>query len=69
MEFSGVVTKEDTRLGNFFKTWGKEFSSTQIFEYKNSSESAVIIFVNGKENLDFENYLMRDGDKIEIRYE
>jgi len=25
--------------------------------------------VNGKENKDFENYQMRDGDKIEIRYE
>ena len=69
MEMQGVVTREETRLGRFFEIWGKKFNSSQIFEFKNSTESAVKMFVNGKTNKDFENYQMRDGDKIEIKYE
>ena len=69
MEMEGLVTKDQTRLGNFFRIWGKEFNSTQIFDNKNSSEGTVKMAVNGKENKDFENYQMRDGDNIEIRYE
>ena len=69
MEMQGVVTKEETRLGRFFEIWGKKFSSSQIFESKNSTDSAVKMLVNGKTNKDFENYQMRDGDKIEIKYE
>lgn len=69
MEFQGVVTKEDTKLANFFKIWGKKFSSTQIFDKKNGEEGTVRMTVNGKGNTQFENYQMRDGDMIEIRYE
>ena len=69
MEMQGVVAKDETRLGRFFEIWGKKFSSSQIFGFKNSSEAAVKMLVNGKMNKDFENYNMRDGDKIEIRYE
>lgn len=69
MEMPGIVTKDDTKLGNFFRIWGKKFSSSQMFEFKNSSEAAVKMLVNGKTNKDFENYQMNDGDRIEIRYE
>ena|SRR3989344_9252385 len=69
MEMNGVVTKDETKLGNFFKIWGREFNSTQIFDEKNSEEGKVKMTVNGKENKSFENYLMKDGDLIEIRYE
>lgn len=69
MEFQGVVTKEDTKLANFFKIWGKKFSSTQILDKKNGEEGTVKMTVNGKGNTEFENYQMRDGDMIEIRYE
>ena len=69
MEMKGVVTKDETKLKNFFRVWGKEFSSTQIFDKKNGEEGKVKMMVNGKENIDFENYQMRDGDNIEIRYE
>lgn len=69
MEFGGRVTLQDSRLGNFFQIWGKEFSSQQIFDHKNGSEGAVTMTVNGVENTEFENYHMRDGDKIVIRYE
>lgn len=58
MEMSGLVTKDETKLGNFFKTWGKSF--------KKSNHKML---VNGKENKDFDNYLMKDNDKIAITYE
>ena len=69
MEFEGVVVKDDTKLSNFFKIWGKKFSSTQIFDKKNGEEGTVKMTVNGKGNTQFENYQMRDGDMIEIKYE
>lgn len=69
MEMQGIVTKEDTKLGNFFKIWGKEFNSTQIFDKENGKEGKVVMLVNGKKNMEFENYHMHDGDIIEIRYE
>src|SRR3989344_7370825 len=69
MEMSGVVTKDETKLSNFFRIWGKEFNSTQIFDKKNNEEEKVKMLVNGKINSDFENYEMHDGDMIEIKYE
>lgn len=69
MEIQGVVVKEDTKLGNFFRTWGKKFNSSQIFDKKNGDEGKVKMMVNGKENKEFENYKMHDGDNIEIRYD
>lgn len=69
MEFNGKVVQDDTRLGNFFEIWEKEFSGDQIFEYKNGPEGTVQMYVNGEENTEFDNYHMRDGDKIVIRYE
>ncbi len=69
MEMNGLVTKDETRLANFFKIWGKKFSSTEIFDNVSGEEGKVRMMVNGVETDQFENYLMRDGDKIEIRYE
>lgn len=69
MEMQGVVTRDDTKLVNFFRTWGKEFNSSQIFDKKNGDEGKVKMMVNGKENTEFENYKMHDGDNIEIRYD
>lgn len=68
MEMQGVVTKDETKLGNFFRIWGKEFSSTKIFDKINGPEGTVKMKVNGKENLEFENYKMKDADIIEITY-
>ncbi len=64
-----LVLKNDIKLGNFFTLWGKKFSSTCIFDSCNSSDGTVKMTVNGVENLEFENYVMQDKDKIEIRYE
>lgn len=69
MEMQGVITKDDTKLGRFFKIWGKRFNSNCIFDNCNGQGGKVKMFVNGKENKDFENYLMKDKDKIEIKYE
>lgn len=59
MEMQGVITKKDTTLGRFFEIWGKKFASM----------GTATMLVNGIENKEFENYKMKDGDKIEIRYE
>lgn len=69
MEMNGLITKEQTKLGKFFQIWNKQFNSSCIFDKCNSKEGKVRFFVNGKENNQFENYLMKDNDKIEIKYE
>lgn len=69
LEMGGTVTRDKIKLGHFFQLWSKEFNSTQIFDKKNGEEGRVKMFVNGKENTEFENYLMKDKDNIEIRYE
>lgn len=58
MEFAGLVKENDLLLGNFFKIWRKTFP-----------EGQSKMLVNGKENSEFENYVMQDGDKIEIIFE
>jgi len=71
LEYDGVVREDDTKLGRFFGLWGKQFNEECIFDYCNDEEGGhhMMMFVNGKENFEFGNYMMRDGDKIEIRYE
>ena len=60
LEFPGIVRKEDITLGKFFEVWGKDMRSFG---------TNMKMTVNGKENTEFENYVMRDGDKIELRYD
>lgn len=59
----------DVRLAEFFTIWGKPFNSNQILEFTNGPEGQVKMLVNGQENTEFENYIMKDLDRIEIRYE
>ena len=61
-------TFENMRLGYFFKIWGKKFSSICIFDYCNGNDGSIKMFVNGKENLDFENYIPKDKDEIRIGF-
>lgn len=65
----GPVQKEDVRLANFFAIWGKKFNENCILESCNGPEETMTMFVNGKENTEFQNYLVKDKDRIEIRYE
>lgn len=69
LEIPGPVKREDTKLGKFFEIWSKQFNSGCIFNFCNGLDGSVKMFVNGQPNFDFENYYMRNGDKIEIRYE
>lgn len=69
LEFNAVVKKEDTKLGKFFEIWGKDFSKDSIMGNKTGEGGTVKMKVNGTENTEFENYLMKDADKIEIIYE
>ena len=59
LEFNGLVTSEELKLGRFFEVWRKDFSKGKT----------VKMLVNGEENNEFENYMMKNGDVIEIRYE
>ncbi len=65
----GPVKEDDIRLNQFFNVWGKKFTSSCIFDTCNGPEGRVIFKVNGKDNPDFENYLVKDKDKIEIIFE
>ena len=60
LEFQGVVRKQDITLGRFFDIWGKDMRSFG---------SNMRMMVNGGENTEYENYIMGDGDKIELRYD
>ncbi len=60
LEYPARVTREDTRLGKFFAVWGKDFR-----EFGQN----VTMTVNGEPNTEYENYEMKDGDKIELHYE
>ena len=65
----GPVKKGDVRFGNFFSVWEKTFNENCIFDNCNGPDGNVRMTVNGTENTEFENYLVKDGDKIEIIFE
>lgn len=69
MEFNGLVRKNDLKLSEFFRAWGEDFSHDSIMGNKTGTGGTVKMMVNATENVEFENYIMRDGDKIEIIYE
>lgn len=69
MEMQGVVIKDKTKLGNFFRIWGKPFSATKLLDVESTESGAIKMTVDGKENSEFENYEMKDRDNIEIRFE
>jgi hypothetical protein len=60
LEFPGLVRETETELGKFFEVWGKDFMELG---------ATVTMTVNGNPNNELENYKMKDGDKIELRYE
>ena len=60
LEFSGVVHEKDLMLGQFFKNWERDM---------NSFGTNMSMTVNGETNTQYGKYVMRDGDRIELRYE
>lgn len=68
LERSGLIVRQHTRLGEFFRIWGKTFTQDCIFEHCNGPDGTVTMTVNGAPNEEYGDYEMKDGDKIEIRY-
>ncbi len=65
-EFTGLITKEQLTLKNFFEVWGKDFSKDSILGHKADDGHIIKMFVDGKENFEFENYSINGiDDKIE----
>lgn len=70
-----IWRKEDIMLGKYMDNIGVDFAQDRILDYVNGNEcndgkeNKVRMEVNGKENFEFRNYIINDGDKIEIRYE
>ncbi len=69
MEFPGIVRSKQTRVGDFFQIWRKEFSATNFLGNKAENGKTITMLVNGATSTAFENYEMKDKDIIEIRYE
>lgn len=68
LEFERRVTEKDTALKKFFDVWGKDFSQHSLLGNTTGEGGTVTMTVNGKENFEFENYHMKDGDKIELTF-
>ncbi len=73
MEFEDAthqrVKKDDIRLGKFFDVWGKDFSSMSLMGNKVESGHTLTMKVNGVVSTEYEHYLMRDKDQIELIYQ
>ncbi len=59
----------DFKLGDFFTVWGKPFSKNQILDKTADSTHTVTMTVDGQPNSEFENLIMKDEQKIVIRYD
>jgi len=68
-EKAGFVTNDDFRLKEFFNIWNRDFSADSILGNKVNEEKTISFFVDGEPNQEFEEYILRDGAQIEIRYE
>ncbi|MEC9120803.1 MAG: hypothetical protein VYC33_05730 [Candidatus Thermoplasmatota archaeon] len=55
-------------IGAFFAIWGEEFDDRHILNHVANDNNEVVMFVNGQQNFEYENYVMVDGDVIEIEY-
>ena len=76
LEFSGVVKEEDLMLGHLFTNWGNDMrsfgSNVLPSDERGSTEASrpnVHMTVNGVENIEYERYIMRDKDVIELHYD
>ena len=67
----GIIYKigtEDVMLKDFFDEWGQKFNSTCILDYCNNENSSMRMYVNNKESMDYELYVIKNGDFILIDY-
>jgi len=70
-----IYKKEDITFGAYMDAIGVPFNTDMIMEYKNDGmcndgkNNKVRVLINGEENVDPRNYVVRDKDRIEVRYE
>lgn len=76
IHIEGVVTSpSDITLGKFFDFIFVKFSQTEIMDRKNGDacpndqQGSVRMSVNGIPSAEFRDYVVMDGDRIEIRFE
>ena len=68
-----VRRDEDIMLGRAFDMLGILFTNQSIYNYSNGdlcdgTPAALKMFVNGVQNYDFRNYVLKDGDEILIEF-
>lgn len=68
IHIEGPCASREYTLGEFFDVWGERFDNSCIFENCVDENSDLKMYVNDQENLDYNNYKMKDGDKIVIEY-
>ncbi len=72
----GYVKNEgDVLLGKFFDAIKVPFDNETIYEYKNGGmcndgkENKARMLVNGQESFEFRSHVIKDGDRLIVRYE
>lgn len=61
--------KRDFTLADFFAVWEKPFTKDEILSYQADATHKIIVTVDGVEVDTFENTVLRDAERIVIRYE
>ena len=56
----------DFTLGDFFTVWGKPFSAQCLLDNCMSYAGSMTMLVNNATSTEYGNYIMRDGDRIEL---
>jgi len=56
------------QLRDFFANWQQPFSSTQILDHTVDANHVLTMTVDGQPSTEFENLIMKDGQKIVITY-
>ncbi len=55
-------------LGDFMNVWGKQFSADRLFDYYRDENHEILMTVNGEPSAEYENLVLKDGQKIVIEY-
>lgn len=71
LEFQGLVTDKNLALGKLFDIWNEKFDSQCILDKCVGPEigKTLTMTVKGEPNTEFENYIIKDGDEVVIKYE
>lgn len=69
-----ILRPEEISLGAFFDAIDGKFSETEIFDKKNGDAckdkpGSVKLYVSGVENTEWRNYVLKDEDEIDIKFQ